>query len=291
MTKKELKFKIEYMFFIGLTKLILILPQSLRFKIASGLGGLAYHILKKRKIVSLANISLAFPNMSEEEKEKIAKKSYKIMGKAFITSLWFEDYFKNEKNIKINGMENLDEVMARGKGCITACMHMGNMEASLFVGKKYPIATVAKNQKNPYINDYIINSRKKQNIILLQRSRSNAKDLIRLLDKKYIIALFCDHKDLGSEINFFGRKAQAPNGPVSLALKNDIPLILQYNILNDDNTCTINFSKEIQLIKTGNFKDDVEKNVQLLINEVEKVILKHPEQWMWVHDRWAMFRK
>ena len=76
-----------------------------------------------------------------------------------------------------------------------------------------------------------------------------------------------------------------------MALKFDLPFLLVYNTFNDDNTITIYVTDEIELKKTGNFKEDVQNNVQYLINIMEDVIRKHPEQWMWFHDRWNNFRE
>ena len=91
--------------------------------------------------------------------------------------------------------------------------------------------------------------------------------------------------------NFFGKEIKAPSGAVSMALKFGMPLLLVYNVLNDDNTITIYVSDEIQMIKTGNFKEDVQSNVQLLINKMEDIIRENPTQWMWFHDRWNNFRE
>ena len=44
-----------------------------------------------------------------------------------------------------------------------------------------------------------------------------------------------------------------------MALKFDLPFLLVYNTFNDDNTITIYVTDEIELKKTGNFKEDVQK--------------------------------
>ncbi|MGL6121183.1 MAG: lysophospholipid acyltransferase family protein, partial [Fusobacteriaceae bacterium] len=283
--------KIEYFAFLGLLKFIPIFPESWRFKFAESIGILTYNLLRMRRNITLANLDLAFPDMEEKEKEKIAKESYKIMTKSFMSSLWFDEYFNNPKNIKVSQMEKIDELMSRKKGLVAACMHTGNLEASLKVSEKYHFVCLAKPQANPYINDYIIKQREKRNITLLMASPRNGRELINLIDKKPIFALFCDHRMTGTRVNFFGKEVSAANGPVSLALKNNIPLVIQYNVMNPDNTCSINITDEIKLIDTGKFKEDVAANVQLLIHEVEKVIKKHPEQWMWFHNRWEFQKK
>jgi lipid A biosynthesis lauroyl acyltransferase len=126
---------------------------------------------------------------------------------------------------------------------------------------------------------------------VIEKDEHTSKKLISKLKEKKIYALFSDHRDKGAIVNFFGKETKAPSGAVSMALKFDMPLLLVYNVLNDDNTITIYVSDEIQMIKTGNFKEDVQSNVQLLINKMEDIIRENPTQWMWFHDRWNNFRE
>ncbi|WP_320046391.1 lysophospholipid acyltransferase family protein [uncultured Ilyobacter sp.] len=286
-----MKHKIEYLIILFFIKILCILPEKIRFKIAEFFAIVGYKFIKKRRIITLANLKMAFPDKSQEKIKKIALDSYKIMSKAFLSSLWFEEYLKEEGNVTIENMEVLDKAYSKGKGVIVACMHMGNMEASLKVAEKYHIVTVAKKQRNPYLDRLITKNRERINITLLKKSKRTSRELMKHIKRKDIIALFSDHRDKGATVNFFGETTIAPTGAVFLALRNDLPLIWTFNILNPDNTCTTKIVEEIQMIKTGNFKEDVQSNTQLLINKMEKIISIYPEQWMWFHDRWRLSKK
>ena len=238
------------------------------------------------------NLKLAFPNKSEKEREEIALESYKIMLKAFLCSLWFKEYFKNKENVKTVNKEAFEKAYAKGKGVIVALMHMGNMEASVKAVDGYSLVTVAKKQRNPYIDEFITESRERDlNLTLLKKSKGTSKELIKRLNNQNIIALFSDHRDKGAVVDFFCESAKAPTGAVSLALKFDIPLLLVYNTFNEDNSCTVHVLDEIELVKTDSFKDDVINNTQNLIHKMEDVIREYPEQWMWFHDRWNLYSK
>ena len=169
-------------------------------------------------------------------------------------------------------------------------MHMGNMEASLKAGEYYHITTVAKAQRNPYLDDYITRKRKEANVTLIKKSKKTSRELREHIDSKNIIALFSDHRDKGAHVEFFGEKTVAPTGAVSLAIKNNMPFALAYNIMHRDNTCTTKII-EIKLDLTGNFKTDVLHNTQKVITIMEKIILENPSQWMWFHDRWKLYKK
>ena len=285
-------YRLQYWIVMIFRFILLLFPQKLRFKFAEFLGWLGYVAIKKRRETTLMNLKLAFPNKSAKEREEIALESYKIMLKAFLCSLWFKEYFKNKENVKTVNKEAFEKAYAKGKGVIVALMHMGNMEASVKAVDGYSLVTVAKKQRNPYIDDFITESRERDlNLTLLKKSKGTSKELIKRLNNQNIIALFSDHRDKGAIVDFFGESAKVPTGAVSLALKFDIPLLLVYNTFNEDNSCTVHVLDEIELVKTDSFKDDVINNTQNLIHKMEDVIKEYPEQWMWFHDRWNLYSK
>ncbi|MDR3258556.1 MAG: lysophospholipid acyltransferase family protein [Fusobacteriaceae bacterium] len=289
---KMIRYRLEYVGFLVLKKMFLCFPEKCRFKLAEVMANFAYMIIKKRRIIALTNLEMAFPNMPENERIKIAKKSYQIMAKGFLSSLWIKEYLDNPQNIKIINKEVCKTAYNKNKGVVCALMHTGNIDITCCAASGLPMVAVAKRQKNPYINSFIMEFREKtMGLTIILKNKYVIKKLIEFLKKGYMLGLFCDHRDKGAIVNFFGTKTIAPTGAVSLALKYDIPLLFLYNVLDDDNTCTINIQEEIELVKTGNFKEDVQTNVQMLIDKMEKVISEHPEQWMWFHDRWNLYRK
>jgi KDO2-lipid IV(A) lauroyltransferase len=288
---KKLKYKLEYYLIIGFINILLLFPEKVRYSFAEKLGILGYHLIKKRRMIALANLKLAFPEKTDEERIKLAKENYKVLAKAYIASLWIMDYIFDETKVRVENYKCLDDAVAEGKGLVIASIHMGNLEASLKITEKYRLSDVVKAQRNPYIDEYITKNRSQLNFNMIKKSKGVSRELIKVLKNKEILALFSDHRDKGTTVNFFGRDTIAPTGAVHFALKFKTPLILGYSILNKDNTNTVKFTEKIKLIETGNLKEDVRVNTQLLINLIEKEIKKHPEQWMWFHDRWRLSKE
>nr|WP_307774977.1 lysophospholipid acyltransferase family protein [uncultured Cetobacterium sp.] len=282
-------YKVQYIIFKAFRSILLSISEKKRFKLAEILGVLGYKLIKKRRIIALANLKLAFPEKTEKEREKIALDSYKIMSKAFLSTLWFEDYLKN--SVTLEGFEKVDKIKKRGNGLAVALIHMGNMEASLKAAEKYKVVTVAKKQRNPYIDDFITEARNRLNVVLLKKSKQTSRELQEHIEAKDVIALFSDHRDKGTTVEFFGEDTVSPTGIVNIALKNNMPLVIAYNVMNRDNTCTTYFTDEIELVRTGSFKEDVRVNTQNMITKMEKIISNYPSQWMWFHDRWKLYKK
>ncbi|WP_297487650.1 lauroyl acyltransferase [uncultured Cetobacterium sp.] len=282
-------YKIQYIIFKIFRSILLLLPEKLRFKMAETLGNIGYRVIKKRRLIALANLKLAFPNKSNKEIEKIAKESYRIMAKSFLSTLWFDDYLKTKVNLM--DFQRVLRAKDKGKGVAIALIHMGNMEATLKAAENCEVVTVAKKQRNPYIDKFITDAREKLNIILLKKSKQTSRELREKLEEKCVLALFSDHRDKGANVVFFGEETVSPTGIVNTALKYDMPLIIGYNIMNKDNTCTTYFTEELDLVRTGSFKHDVMENTQLLMNNIEHIITNYPDQWMWFHDRWKLYKK
>lgn len=282
-------YKIQYLIFKIFRYILLLFPEKTRFKFAEKLGIIGYYLIKKRREIALANLKLAFPDKTDNERERIAKESYKIMSKAFISTLWFEEYLKT--NVELEDFDRFSSIKEKGNGIVVALIHMGNMEASLKAAEKYRVITVAKTQRNPYIDNFITESRKKMNVTLLKKSKQTSRKLVEEIEEKNVIALFSDHRDKGSTVEFFGEKTVSPTGAINIALRHNLPLVIGYNVMHEDNTCTTYFTKELELVKTNSFKNDVKVNAQHMINLIENIIKNHPNQWMWFHDRWKLYKK
>ncbi|MBC2851452.1 lauroyl acyltransferase [Cetobacterium sp. 8H] len=282
-------YKLQYIVFKFFRWLLLLFPEKTRFKFAEMLAILGYKMIKKRRLIALANLELAFPEKTENERKRIAIESYKIMSKAFLSTLWFEDYLKN--SVAIEDLDKIEKIKERGQGLAVALIHMGNMEANLKATEKFKVVTVAKTQRNPYIDRFITESRKKLNLILIKKSKQTSRELLEQIEAKNVIALFSDHRDKGANIEFFGAETVSPTGIINIALKHNMPLVIGYNVMNRDNTSTTYFTNEIELERTDSFKDDVKNNTQMLISKMERIIINYPNQWMWFHDRWKLYKK
>lgn len=288
---KSLIYLSQYFAFRVFKGFIMLFPEKTRFKIGESIGVLGYKLIKSRRITTLANLKLAFPEKTTEERHKIAIDSYKTMAKAFLGALWLDEYMKNDDNFKIHNIEVLDRALKKGP-VVFATMHLGNMESLGKFSEKYPLITVAKKQRNPYLNKYITDQRKHLNIILLEKSKRTGRELLEYAEFGKNIALFTDHRDKGTNVEFFGADTVSPTGVSTIALKYNRPLILVYCIFTKDNKTEV-FIEELRKINSHNlnFKENVHETTQKIIFKMEEIITKHPDQWMWLHDRWKLYKQ
>lgn len=91
--------------------------------------------------------------------------------------------------------------------------------------------------------------------------------------------------------DFLGEKAPTTPGLAMLALKSGAPVIPVFMIRNGLEKHRLVIQKPLELIRTGNKKQDVEANTQLFNKTLESTILEYPDQWFWVHRRWERKRR
>ena len=89
--------------------------------LGSGLGGLLYVALKKRRRIALENLQIAFGNeMSADEREQICRRSFQQIGKTAIEFLRFPKLtFDNIwDEVTVEGKKHLIQALDQGKGAI-----------------------------------------------------------------------------------------------------------------------------------------------------------------------------
>ena len=281
------RFKVEMFFIKSFAWLLLKTSESFRYKFGEVLGILSYKLIKKRREVTLDNISKAFPEKNPKEVERIAKESYKVMVKTFMMSLWMPDICGDDNKVIFHNLELFEKVKSENKGIIIASLHMGSFEGVQKIALTNNLYDVIKSQKNNLLDEYMNENRRRTGIKLIYKGSSATRELVKAIKNKDIVCLFSDHKDDGGcDVEFFGRKTKGSTGVSTLSLRYDCPAILTYIILDENNKTHIYFDKVLSLVKSGDVKHDIEVNTQLLMDEYEALIRKYPEQWMWFHRRW-----
>jgi lauroyl/myristoyl acyltransferase len=84
---------------------------------------------------------------------------------------------------------------------------------------------------------------------------------------------------------FFGRPAYTPTGAVEFALRTGAALIPMAIHRNGDGRHTVEVLAPLELSMDKGEKDIV-LQTQKCTTILEGLIRQHPEQWVWLHDRW-----
>jgi KDO2-lipid IV(A) lauroyltransferase len=194
-----------------------------------------------------------------------------------------------EEFLVTNGLENYEVAHAKGKGVIFLTCHLGAFDLQItnmaMRGLNPNIIGTPLKDKN--LNDLLWNYRNLHGAIAIERGKETFR-MIKVLKSGGSVALLIDQdtKVKSEFVNFFGMPASTPVGATVLALKTGAAVIPTYIYLGEDNLQHMYILPEIEMKITGDENTDVIYNTQVLTNFIEAQIRVHPEQWVWMHERW-----
>ncbi|POY45205.1 lipid A biosynthesis lauroyl acyltransferase [Avibacterium gallinarum] len=277
-------------FWIGLAiwRLILFLPYPLLLKIGNGLGWLfsKLNVGKRRMKIAKRNLTLCFPDYSEQKIDDIAQANVKATGMAIIETgmAWFWSDKRIKKWSKVEGIEYLKTYQK--DGVILTGVHFLTLElGARILGLYTPGIGVYRPNDNPLMDWLQTWGRLRSNKDMLDRK--DLRNMIKALRRGEIIWYAPDH-DYGRKnavfVPFFAVKdAATTTGSYYLLKSSPNSKVIPFAPLRnaDGSGYTVKVSAPVD------FSDlNTEIDIATRMNQVvEQEILQGVEQYMWLHRR------
>jgi KDO2-lipid IV(A) lauroyltransferase len=90
----------------------------------------------------------------------------------------------------------------------------------------------------------------------------------------------------GVFVDFFGKPARTPVGPILLPYKTGSPIIPMAIVRIPDNKYKIIVKPRVELVFSDDREKDAQQTTQRCTKVLESIIREYPDQWLWMHDRW-----
>ena len=294
---KKLRKNIKYSLLVAAIKFLLavirVLPRKVVMSLLGGLGALAFKLLKEERLKTISNLTIAYgAEKSAAEIAAMAKEVWVNLGKSgaeFAIKMGQEDPEEFFKDLEIRGNEYLQEAYQKGRGVLALIAHMGCWEGTAMgvpmLG--YPAYAIGKKLGNEKLNALLFESRGKKGVPTLARG-SSYKTILRVLSENNLIGILIDQDTevRGMFVDFYGKPAYTPIGAAMLAMDSGAPVLPMFYLKKPDDKYEFIIEKEIQLVMTGNRRQDMEENTRRFHEVIETYIRQYPTQWVWMHNRW-----
>ena len=277
-----------FFLFYGLVR---VLPVSLFRKMASPFLYVFIRFVIPRKRV-IRNLSAAFGrSYSEATKEGLARGVQEhFFRNLFDCLLQLADDQHATKIVQIQGKENLESALSKGKGVIAFGAHIGNF---VLLGTRlgiegYRFHTLFRIPSDKRIQKLIATflPQYHQSVISSLPRRSAVTKLLDALKRNEIVHVLGDNLKRGRiDALMFGQKVLSPRGPVSLALRSEAPLVPMYLVRNYAGKMNLIIEPEIELVRSGSLGEDIANNTRRIVLFLESLIKKYPDQWNWLTVR------
>lgn len=291
MKNAPVRHAIEYALALPMLGAIRLLSHSGARRLGALLGALAGVLARDRRELVRDNLARALPELSSARRADIAASCFRHFGATFLDALSMRRFDAPDlcRRIDWQGFEHLVAAEDAGRGVIVLSAHFGNWElaANAVAALRGPIAVVGRPVDNPHIDRLVQSVRSRYGNRSLPK-RGAVREMFRVLQGGGRLGLLIDQRVRAEEaidVPFFGRPALTSPVVARLALKTGAPVVPiaghplpggRYRVVLDP-----------PLWPEG--RDDAETTfafTRRCLEAGESAIRRHPEQWLWMHDRW-----
>lgn len=220
------------------------------------------------------------------------RRAYAYLFRISLDSHAFDRRVKQENLIdhyEIQAADGVMETLSGESGGIMVTSHIGDWEAGAAIMPHIgmvPPYVIARPPKNRYLSRHLLRVRERKGLTVIPR-RGGMRQIASILEGGGWIAMLLDQRSSGKHAvaPFFGKMARCERSAAVLMKRLGVPIIFGACYLTDRPfhydlrfPCIIRPEELAEL--------SLDEVVSRVNQEQEKLILAHPEQYFWLHDRY-----
>ena len=273
---------------VSLVKRFAGMSMERRKQLARVLSSILWRAVPKRRKIALRNLELCFPAMTQEERAALAKRLCFNIARAAVDhgDLWNGTVEQVRSLVRIEGLENITN--EKGHPLLVIAPHFVGLDAAVTaLATHIRGAGLYQRQKNAAWNEAVLQGRQRfSGSILVEKTGAgmgDVKQIIRLM-RQNLPFYYLPDLDYGRShsefIDFFGVKAATVTATSKLARIAKAKVIFCVTEMTDSGY-VVHISKPLDHFPT----DDVVADTVRIQAEIERWILKFPDQYFWMHRR------
>ena len=270
-----------------------LLPSRVGYWLCSLIGGIVFYFTPHIRQAVIDNMSHVLPGASAHERRNIARRVIRNTLKNYYDLVRLPHMKARDiENLitEFEGLENLQEAFARGKGVIAIGGHLGNFSlvAQKAVLLGYTVAVIAEDIQPPKLYNFVNKLRSGFGLKFIRAGSSQVRTIYKLLKSNGMLLLASDRdvNDTGTPVQFFDAPADMPEGPVVLALRLGATLLPVYTDRRANNKATLHIYPPMEMVRTGDYKRDIQVNMRRVAEVLEQMISRAPDQWVVLQRVW-----
>jgi KDO2-lipid IV(A) lauroyltransferase len=260
-------------------------------------GRFVFRWLPYRRSVILENLKRVYgAQVSQQQITLLAQAHYGHLLTLLKELLQFRFLSTQQKKdiVRVEDVSIMWDAYAQGKGVLILTGHFGNFEVSTVAGiEHFPqvkghIHFLRRPIKPQWLSDLLTNRFKKAGFGVVGR-RGSLEEIIETLDRGDVIVFPFDQyarRPEGIEVEFFGYAAGTYKSMALIALATGAPVVPAASWREPDGTHVLKFLPPLTPILDDDVGAEIRRNTRAFNQALELAIVRHPEQWWWVHRRW-----
>lgn len=274
-----------------------MLPRPAAMIAGDIIARIGYHLLGGLGKVARRNLEIAYPDITEAERNRITKGTFRSLGRVLGEMSQFPRATpaKLEKLIEIDFdpelFEKYEKLRAEGRGAIIISPHLGNWELLVFAWSALfePVSYLARPLDNSLIEDLTVRLRTRFGNRPINKTNA-VPTAIKMLREGGLLGVLADvnaHPKEGVFVPFFGVPACTSSGVAMLAMRTNAIIIPLAGVWDEaQKRYKVVHGGIVEPASTDDRQRDVVDLTSRFTAEVEKLIRAYPDQWLWIHKRW-----
>ena len=289
--------KVSYWVLVILIQLSRLISEKRLYIIANWIVRTRYQRSDKKIETVDQNISIAFGELTQEDKELFievylrhhattAVEMLLLLTDRFDLKSRIIDYDESAQKLKYIAKS------ANPNGAIFLTAHYGNWELlGVFTGEiGLPMSIVRKTMRNPLIYERIITPFRTKYGHREYERKGALKGIVSGLKQGYPVGLLIDEMippPNGVQVDFFSQKAYTLKSIAQLKRKYDPKIVCVFIERTEEGLFEIHIDEENYPQKEQlDEETEIQAITQFYTTKLEMQIRKNPIQWQWMYDRW-----
>jgi KDO2-lipid IV(A) lauroyltransferase len=247
--------------------------------------------------VVLANLRRVYgETLSDDDIVDLAQAHYGHLWKLAGEFLRFR-WLSRQRQLALVRIENLDafaDAYLQGKGVLLLTGHFGNWEVATVAGiGSFPqmrgrFHFVRRALKPDWFDRLVTRRFQRAGFGVLPKRGSLDAMLDRLTHGDAIVFAFDQHAQPpdGIAVDFFGTPAWTFKSLAIIALATGAPVVPATSWRESDGRHVLRFEAPIPAVEHANTSEAIRLTTRAYNAALERLVLRRPEQWYWVHRRW-----
>lgn len=290
---KKFRHIVEYLGVAACLFLAKRLPLAFAGAVARSLGDAFFFLGHKRRKIACDNVKRCKIATEEKEVERIVRASFRHMAVLFVEAIRSPKYFGGpdwRSRVTIEAPPESQAILDDpSQGVIFVSAHLGNWEIGIsLMSKIKPVLAMVRQMNNPYVERLVREKTHRSEFTTILKNADSVSRLVRFLKGGGMLGILIDQhaRFKPMMVDFFGIPAASHTSVARLHMATKAPICIAFSIRNGPMKYTIHIQPPLKYEKTGDKDKDVRAIIEAIHAELEKMIRRYPEQYLWAHRRW-----
>ncbi len=287
----------QYLPVQGLLYIISLMPFWVLYGIADFIFVLVYYVVRYRRKIVAKNMRESFPELSDKELSKIARKFYRNFADYIVETIKLNHISDDEikRRMVFKNMDIIDRLFDEKRSIAAYFSHCGNWEwvpsitlwSRHTTGKDVEFCQVYRPLKNKWYDEYMLRLRSRFNSLSFKK-KTVLRDLLLLRRREMpsITGFMSDQKpskgDESHIVKFLNHPSAVITGTEQVARKLDMAVVY----FDMHKLSRGYYELEVKLITDNTSTMEPMAITDAYVKLLEETIKRNPSIWLWTHNRW-----